>query len=152
MIAVVQRVTEAAVTVGDEVVGRIGRGLAVLLAVHETDGPAEAEYMATKLAGLRIFPDGDKGFELDVTQIGGSILLVSNFTVAADTRKGRRPSFDAAAKPEKGRTLFDFVVDRLRQAGIRVETGRFGADMQVNIENDGPVTVIVSSPGGSGAR
>jgi D-aminoacyl-tRNA deacylase len=147
MIAVVQRVTEASVTVGDEVVGRIGKGLAVLLAVHQTDGPAEVEYVATKLAGLRIFPNVDKEYDLDVTQLGGAILLVSNFTVAADTRKGRRPSFDAAAKPEKGRALFDAVVERLRKAGVRVETGRFGADMLVDIRNDGPVTVIVSSPG-----
>jgi D-tyrosyl-tRNA(Tyr) deacylase len=145
MIAVVQRVTEASVSVGDEIVGRIGKGLAILLAVHETDGPAEVEYVGTKLAGLRIFPNGDKGFDLDVTQFGGRILLISNFTVAADTRKGRRPSFDAAAKPEKARTLFDAVADRLRQAGVAVETGRFGADMLVDIKNDGPVTVIVST-------
>ena len=149
MIAVVQRVTAASVSVGDEVVGRIGRGLAVLLAVHETDAAGDVEFVAMKLAGLRVFPNGDKGFDLDVAQIGGGILLVSNFTVAADTRKGRRPSFDAAAKPEKGRELFDAVVARLRQAGVPVETGQFGADMLVAIKNDGPVTVIVTSPSGA---
>ena len=145
MIAVVQRVTSASVTVGGEVVGKIGRGLAVLLAVHEADTPADVEHVANKLAGLRVFPNGDKGYDLDVTQVGGAVLLVSNFTVAAETRHGRRPSFDAAAKPEQGRLLFDAVVNRLIQSGVAVETGRFGAEMLVRIENDGPLTLIVES-------
>jgi D-tyrosyl-tRNA(Tyr) deacylase len=145
MIAVVQRVTNASVTVGDEVVGRIDRGLAVLLAVHETDTPADVAFVAAKLAGLRVFPNGEKGYDLDVRQVGGGVLLVSNFTVAASTRQGRRPSFDAAAKPEKGRELFDAVAEALRQAGVPVETGRFGAEMLVEIRNDGPLTLIVES-------
>jgi D-tyrosyl-tRNA(Tyr) deacylase len=145
VIAVVQRVSGASVTVGDEVVGRIDRGLAVLLAVHETDTPADVAYVAGKLAGLRVFPNGEKGYDLDVRQVGGAILLVSNFTVAASTRQGRRPSFDAAAKPEKGRMLFDAVVDALRAADVPVETGRFGAEMLVEVRNDGPLTLIVES-------
>jgi D-tyrosyl-tRNA(Tyr) deacylase len=145
MIAVVQRAAGASVTVGGEIVGRIERGLAVLLAVQATDTPADVEYVANKLAGLRVFPNGDKEYDLDVRQAGGAVLMVSNFTVAAETRKGRRPSFDAAAKPEKGRALFDATVAALRNAGVVVETGVFGADMLVEIRNDGPLTVIVES-------
>jgi D-tyrosyl-tRNA(Tyr) deacylase len=145
MIAVVQRVTEAQVTVDGEVVGRIGAGLAVLAAVHRTDAPADVVWTAKKLAGLRIFRNGDKYFDADVTQIGGSILLVSNFTVAAATREGRRPSFIAAAETERGRELFDLLVSEVRGLGVPLETGRFGADMLVSIVNDGPVTVIVDS-------
>ena len=146
MIAVVQRVTEAGVTVGDEVVGRIGAGLLVLAAVHATDTVAEVDWTANKLVGLRIFRNGEKHFDLDVRQAGGSVLLVSNFTVAAQTRQGRHPSFDAAADPAKGRQLFDALVDAVRAAGVTVETGRFGADMRVSLVNDGPVTVLVESP------
>ena len=145
MIAVVQRVTEASVTVEGETVGRIGPGLAVLVAVHRTDTPADVTWTANKLAGLRIFRNGDKYFDADVRQIGGSILLVSNFTVAADTTGGRRPSFIAAAETERGRELFDQLVVAIREQGVPVETGRFGADMLVSIVNDGPVTVIVES-------
>ena len=145
MIAVVQRVMEGQVTVDGETVGRIGPGLAVLAAVHRTDVPADIVWTAKKLAGLRIFRNGDKYFDADVTQIGGSILLVSNFTVAANTREGRRPSFIAAAETEKGRELFDLLVNEIRKLGIPVETGRFGADMLVSIVNDGPVTVILDS-------
>ena len=145
MIAVVQRVTEAAVVVGDETVGRIGPGLLVLAAVHKTDTDADVAWTANKLVALRLFRHGDKHFELDVKQAGGSVLLVSNFTVAAATRRGRRPSFDAAAPPERGRELFDRLVDAVRALGVPVETGRFGADMRVSLVNDGPVTVIVDS-------
>ena len=145
MIAVVQRVTEASVTVAGEVVGRIGPGLVALVAVHETDEPADVTWTASKLVALRIFRNAEKHFDLDVRQSAGSILLVSNFTVAAETRKGRRPSFDAAAAPEKGRALFDALVEAVRGLGVPVETGRFGADMTVALTNDGPVTVIVKS-------
>jgi D-tyrosyl-tRNA(Tyr) deacylase len=100
---------------------------------------------ARKLVGLRLFPKGDKHFDLDVRESGGSILLVSNFTVAAATRRGRRPSFDAAADAEKGAKLFADLVDAIRQSGVPTETGRFRADMQVRLVNDGPVTVIVDS-------
>ena len=145
MIAVVQRVTEASVTVGGQVVGRISAGLLALVAVHETDAEADASWTAGKLTSLRVFRNGDKHFDLDVRQAGGSVLLVSNFTVAAETRKGRRPSFDAAAGPEKGRELFDALVDAVRALGVKAETGRFGADMSVALVNDGPVTVLVDS-------
>ena len=145
MIAVVQRVTQARVEVGGSVVGRIGLGLVALAAVHATDTPADVAWTAGKLAGLRIFRQGDKHFDIDVKQAGGSVLLVSNFTVAAQTRQGRRPSFDAAAPPEKGRDLFDALVEAVQAHGLNVETGTFGADMTVTIVNDGPATVIVDS-------
>lgn len=145
MIAVVQRVTEAAVTVAGETVGKIGPGLLVLAAVHRTDAPADVTWTANKLAGLRIFRQGEKYFDADVRQVGGSILLVSNFTVAANIRVGRRPSFVAAAETERGRELFDQLVAAVRVLGVPVETGRFGADMLVSLVNDGPVTVIVDS-------
>jgi D-tyrosyl-tRNA(Tyr) deacylase len=145
MIAVVQRVTEASVVVEGETVGKIGAGLVVLAAVHRTDASADVAWTANKLAGLRIFRNGDKYFDADVKQVGGSILLVSNFTVAANTREGRRPSFIAAAETERGRELFDQLVETVRSLGVTVETGRFGADMLVSLVNDGPVTVIVDS-------
>ena len=145
MIAVVQRVSEASVVVAGETVGRIGPGLLVLAAVHRTDTPADITWTANKLVGLRIFRNGDKYFDADVKQVGGAILLVSNFTVAANTREGRRPSFIAAAETERGRELFDQLVDAVRALGVPVETGRFGADMLVSLVNDGPVTVIVDS-------
>lgn len=151
MIAVVQRVSEAAVRVGAETVGRIGPGLLMLAAVHATDTDADVAWTANKIAGLRLFRGGDdKHFDLDVKQAGGSVLLVSNFTVAARTRQGRRPSFDAAASPERGRELFDRLVGAVRAQEVPVETGRFGADMHVSLVNDGPVTVIVDSRGGAG--
>ena len=150
MIAVIQRVTGARVEVDGRVVGRIGPGLVALAAVHATDTPADVSWTAGKLAGLRIFRQGDKHFDVDVKQAGGSVLLVSNFTVAAQTRQGRRPSFDAAAPPEKGRELFDALVEAVRGQGVAVETGVFGADMTVTIVNDGPVTVIVDSSARAG--
>ena len=145
MIAVVQRVSEASVVVAGETVGWIGPGLAVLAAVHRTDTPADITWTANKLVGLRIFRNGDKYFDADVKQVGGSVLLVSNFTVAANTREGRRPSFIAAAETERGRELFGQLVAAVRALGVTVETGRFGADMLVSLVNDGPVTVIVDS-------
>ena len=148
MIAVVQRVTEASVVVGGQAVGRIAGGMVALVAVHATDTPADVTWVANKLVTLRIFRRGDKHFDADVKQAGGSVLLVSNFTVAARTRHGRRPSFDDAAPPEKGRELFDALVDAVRALGAGVETGVFGADMTVTIVNDGPVTVLVDSKRG----
>ena len=152
MIAVVQRVTEAQVVVEGRVVGRIAGGLVALVAVHGTDTRDDVAWMAGKLAGLRIFRSGDKHFDVDVKQAGGAVLLVSNFTVAAATRQGRRPSFDAAAPPEKGRELFDALVEAVRGQGLAVETGVFGADMAVSLVNHGPVTVIVDSTEGKKAR
>jgi D-tyrosyl-tRNA(Tyr) deacylase len=143
MICIVQRVSEARVDVGGETVGKIGPGLAVLAAVEAEDVAADAEWVAEKLVTLRIFCNAEKHFDLDVQQAGGSILLVSNFTVAAETRRGRRPSLSNAAPPELGRELFDQLVDCVRKWNVPVETGTFGADMKVHIVNNGPSTFVV---------
>jgi D-tyrosyl-tRNA(Tyr) deacylase len=119
--------------------------LLVLASVVVDDTEADIEWIAQKLVGMRIFRNGDKHFDLDVTQIGGSILLVSNFTVAADTRNGRRPSLIAAARPEEGEQLFSHLVECVRALGVPVATGQFGANMQVHLINDGPATFIVES-------
>jgi D-tyrosyl-tRNA(Tyr) deacylase len=145
MIAVVQRVTEAQVIVESEVVGRIDRGLVALVAVTSTDTTAEADWLASKLVAMRVFRANDKHFEADVTQVGGSILLVSNFTVSATTKKGRRPSLDAAAEPGKAQELFDHLVGAVKKLNVPVATGRFGADMRVSLTNEGPATFIVDS-------
>ncbi len=145
MIAVVQRVTQAHVEVAGETVGKIEKGLVVLLSVHADDSIADVQWTSQKLATLRIFPQDAKQYHLDVREMGGAILLISNFTVAAVTRQGRRPSFDAAAKGETGQALFDAVVETFRKSGVVVETGRFGADMLVHLVNDGPATFIVDS-------
>jgi D-tyrosyl-tRNA(Tyr) deacylase len=145
MIAILQRVLSASVTVDGRNVGQIGPGLLALVAITKTDGPEQIAWMARKIVGLRIFRNGDKHFDLDVQQSGGSVLLVSNFTVAAATRQGRRPSFDAAADPQAGRAGFDALVEAVRATGVTVATGEFGADMQVQLVNDGPVTVILDS-------
>ena len=147
MIAVVQRVTSGRVTVADRVVAEIGTGMVALVAVERDDGDDQIRWMAEKLVALRIFrsADGEKHFELDVKQVGGSILLVSNFTVAAATRKGRRPSLDGAAAPDIGRVIFDQLVAAVRASGVPVDTGEFGASMLVSIDNDGPATFIVGT-------
>jgi D-tyrosyl-tRNA(Tyr) deacylase len=147
MIAIVQRVKEANVVVDNESVGAIGPGLLVLASVVQDDTPAECEWMAQKLATLRIFrsDDGTKHFDRDVTQIRGAMLLVSNFTVAAQTRKGRRPSLDGAAEPARAEQLFNQFVEACRATGVPVATGRFGANMQVHLINDGPATFVVES-------
>lgn len=148
MIAVVQRVASARVLVAGAVVGQIGRGLCVLAAVHHDDTDTDVTWVASKLVSLRMFPRADKNFDLDVQQIHGGLLLVSNFTVAADARKGRRPSLDAAASPELGRQLFDTFVAAVRSAAgphVAVATGQFGTDMQVELVNDGPVTFLLDS-------
>ena len=149
MVAVVQRVTEARVTVGEAVVGKIGHGLLALVSIVREDEPKDVTWMTAKLTSLRIFRDatGEKHFDFGVTDIGGSILLVSNFTVAADTKRGRRPSFDGAAAPEAGRVMFDQLVDSVRATGVPVATGEFGGDMRVSLINDGPATFIVNSRG-----
>jgi D-tyrosyl-tRNA(Tyr) deacylase len=138
-------VTEARVTVDGATVGEIGLGLVALAAIHATDAPADVTWTANKLANLRLFPADEKHFDVDVRQAGGSILLVSNFTVAAQTRQGRRPSFVEAADPVKGRELFDALVAEVARLGVAVQTGAFGADMRVSLVNDGPATVIVDS-------
>jgi len=147
MISVIQRVTEARVKVGDVVVGEIGAGLLALVSVVRDDDAKDVAWMAAKLSSLRIFRDatGDKHFDRSVLDVGGGVLLVSNFTVAADTKRGRRPSFDAAAAPEAGKVLFDQLVDAVRATGVVVATGEFGGDMRVSLVNDGPATFIVDS-------
>jgi D-tyrosyl-tRNA(Tyr) deacylase len=149
MISVIQRVLKASVIVDSQPVGTINHGMLVLAAVEKDDTLADVEWTANKLVALRIFPNGDKSFDLDVKQSGGSILLVSNFTVAAETRKGRRPSLDNAASPDKGRELFDQLVAAVQSLGVPVATGQFGADMQVSLTNDGPVTFLLQSRSGS---
>jgi D-tyrosyl-tRNA(Tyr) deacylase len=146
MRAVVQRVSRALVRVGDETVGEIGAGLCVLVGVTHTDGPAEAERMAVKLAHLRLFEDDGAVMNRSVSDAGGAVLVVSQFTLYGDTSGGRRPSWSAAAPRDQARPLVEAVVTGLRDLGIPVATGSFGADMKVELVNDGPVTVIVEVP------
>lgn len=148
MRAVVQRVSESSVTVEGRVVGRIGRGLLVLLGVATDDDERDAEYMADKVAGLRCFADAASKFNLSVEDVKGSILVISQFTLLGDCRKGRRPSFTDAARPEVAVPLYESVVRRLRERGFTVETGEFGAHMDVQLVNDGPVTLLLDSKRG----
>jgi D-aminoacyl-tRNA deacylase len=143
--AVVQRVSRAKATVNDEVSGEIGRGLLVLLAVGQADENADADYLAEKIAGLRIFEDADGKMNRSVSEVGGSILAVSQFTLYGDVRRGKRPSFDAAAPPEKARELYEYFVERIRATGLTCQTGQFQAMMQVELVNDGPVTILLDS-------
>ena len=145
MRAILQRVTRARVLVQDEVVGQIDRGLLVLLGVCQADGPAQAQWLADKVAGLRIFADDEGKMNRDVTEAGGGILVVSQFTLYGDCQKGRRPSFIEAAGPDLAVPLYEAFINGLRARGIFVATGRFGAMMQVELINDGPVTLIVDS-------
>ena len=148
MRAVVQRVSSAAVTVGERTVGRIGRGLLVLVGVERDDGPDDARYIAGKVRDLRVFEDPAEGgshMNRAVHEVGGAVMVVSQFTLAGDCRKGRRPSFDAAAAPTVARPLYEEVVRDLRAGGLRVETGEFQAMMQVSLVNDGPVTLLLDS-------
>ena len=141
MIGLLQRVTEASVRVDGEVVGAIGPGLLVLLAVEPGDAKPQADRLVERLVGYRVFPDAEGRMNLSLAEIGGGLLLVPQFTLAADTRKGNRPSFTSAASPALGRELFDYAVEQARhRIGERVATGRFGADMKVSLTNDGPVT------------
>src|SRR3954469_2862089 len=146
MRAVLQRVSRASVTIDGEVVGSIGRGLLILLGVTHTDTPGDATWLAEKCVGLRIFNDADGKMNLGLTDVGGSVLVVSQFTLYGDAQKGRRPSFVAAARPEQAVPLYEAFVNGIRALGVPVETGRFGATMQVELVNDGPVTLILDSP------
>jgi D-tyrosyl-tRNA(Tyr) deacylase len=143
--ALVQRVSKASVSVGDEIVGKIGRGLVVLIGVAQGDTERDAIYIADKIINLRIFADESSKFNLSALEIGGEILIISQFTLLADTRKGRRPSFEEAAPPEQAGTLVNFFVDRVRESKLKVETGRFQQHMLVEIHNDGPVTIALDS-------
>ena len=145
MRALVQRATEASVTVEDEVVGRIGTGLVVLLGISSSDGEEEARYIADKTLNLRIFPDDEGRFDRSVVDIGGELLVVSQFTLYGDTRRGRRPSFTDAAPPEQASSLVDRTVALLAESGLLVETGRFQAYMSVSLVNDGPVTIMLDT-------
>jgi D-aminoacyl-tRNA deacylase len=145
MRAVVQRVSRARVTVNNEVVGEIALGLLVLLGVGQNDTEADAVYLAEKIAGLRVFEDDQGKMNLSVEQVGGSILAVSQFTLYGDVRRGKRPSFDAAAPPEKARQLYEFFVEQIRTAGLPCETGRFQEMMKVELVNEGPVTILLDS-------
>lgn len=145
MRAVIQRVSEASVTVAGQVVGQIGRGLLVLLGVGHADGPGEAQQLAAKIAAMRIFPDDDGRFNRSVLDVGGAVLVVSQFTLYADTRRGRRPGFSDAAPPELAAPLVDTFADALRAQGLEVALGRFGAHMQVALVNDGPVTIMLDT-------
>ncbi|MDX2168587.1 MAG: D-aminoacyl-tRNA deacylase [Deltaproteobacteria bacterium] len=148
MRAVVQRVLEASVEVAEVRISHIGRGLLVLLGVAHADGEAEADWMTDKLLGLRIFANPDGKFDASLLDVGGAALVVSQFTLYGDTRKGRRPSFTAAAPPAQAEPLYRRVVDGLAARGVPTGAGRFGATMQVHLVNDGPVTLIVDSATG----
>ena len=145
MRAVLQRVTRATVTIDGEAVGAIGPGLVVLLGVAQDDGPEDARRLATKTAELRIFADAEGRFNRSLLESGGAALVVSQFTLLADVRKGRRPSFVAAAAPEQASPLVDAFAGVLRELGVSVATGRFGAHMLVALENDGPVTIVLDT-------
>jgi D-tyrosyl-tRNA(Tyr) deacylase len=145
MRAVVQRVSQARVMIDQEVVGQIGRGLLVLLGVAKTDTAEQARWLAEKVVTLRIFNDPEGKMNLDVAEIGGEVLVVSQFTLYGDSRKGRRPSFIDAAPPEIAVPLYEEFINGVKGLGIRTATGRFGAMMQVELVNDGPVTLIVES-------
>ena len=145
MKALLQRVTGASVSIGGEVVGEIGRGLVVLVGVASGDTEKDIGYLVQKIVNLRIFPDDDGRFDLSALDIRGELLLVSQFTLLADTRKGRRPSFVGAAPPDEAEKLFGRFVEQARATGLRVETGRFQQYMQVEIHNDGPVTILLDS-------
>ena len=146
MRAVIQRVSEAGVRVNGEYTGRIGQGLAVLLGIAADDTQVEADYLAEKIVSLRIFPDTEGKFDRSVQEVNGSILVVSQFTLYGDCRKGRRPSFSAAAGPDKALPLYEYFINTLKTKKVPVATGRFQATMAVHLVNDGPVTLVIDSP------
>ncbi|MDO4799228.1 MAG: D-aminoacyl-tRNA deacylase [Bacillota bacterium] len=145
MRALIQRVTRSSVTVEDRVVGKIDRGFTVLLGVEDADDDFDVEYIAKKIAALRVFEDEEGKMNRALSEVGGSVLLISQFTLYADTRKGNRPSFVGAGKPEHANRLYQEVAKRLNEKGIAVETGVFAAHMTVQITNDGPVTIWIDS-------
>ena len=143
MLAVVQRVKESSVSVNNEIIGKIGRGLLVLLGVAKEDTPADADYLADKIANLRIFEDENGKMNQSLLETRGEMLVVSQFTLLGDCRKGRRPSFINAADPEKGNLLYEYFVRQCKEKGVAVQTGRFRAMMEVFLVNDGPVTLVI---------
>ncbi len=148
MRAVVQRVSRAKVTVNGEITGEIGLGLLVLLGIGRDDTEADATYLADKICGLRVFEDAQGKMNLSVRDVGGSVLAVSQFTLYGDVRRGKRPSFDSAAPPERARQLYEFFVEQIRAAGLQCETGRFQEMMKVELVNEGPVTILLDSAKG----
>jgi D-tyrosyl-tRNA(Tyr) deacylase len=145
MRAVAQRVSKAQVEVEGRVVGKIDAGLLVLLGVAQDDSAADADYLADKLANLRVFSDPQRKMNLSLLEAGGAMLVVSQFTLLGDLRRGRRPSYTDAAEPEKANKLYEYFVDRVRISGVKVETGVFQAHMHVSLVNDGPVTILIDS-------
>jgi D-tyrosyl-tRNA(Tyr) deacylase len=145
MRAVVQRVSSARVRVDQRIVGEIGRGLLVFAGVEQGDGPDDVKYIATKVRGLRVFQDAADKMNLSVADAGGALLVVSQFTLCGDVRKGRRPSFDGAAAPDVARPIYDDLVRELRATNVPVETGEFQTSMQIEMINDGPVTILLDS-------
>jgi len=145
MRAIVQRVSRCRVTVEGNVAGEIGAGLLVLLGVSKTDNEAAADYLVEKIIGLRIFEDGEGKMNLSVQDSGGAVLVVSQFTLYGDARRGKRPSFDAAARPEEAKRLYEYFVGKVRAAGLRCQTGQFQAMMDVELVNSGPVTILLDS-------
>jgi D-tyrosyl-tRNA(Tyr) deacylase len=145
MRAVVQRVSRAQVTVNGEVTGKISHGMVVLVAVGNGDSKSHADYLVDKIVGLRIFEDDNGKMNLAVSDIGGGVLIVSQFTLYGDVRRGKRPSFDAAAPPQRARELYEYFVERIRLTGLVCETGRFQETMQLELVNDGPVTILLDS-------
>ena len=141
----IQRAAKGSVSIGGETVGRTGKGLVVLVGVTHTDTEADAEYLANKCVNLRIFTDENDKMNLSLLDIGGGMLAISQFTLYGDCVKGRRPGFDLAARPELAEPLYEKFVELVRNMGVPVETGRFGADMMVEIHNDGPVTFLLES-------
>lgn len=142
---VIQRVNKASVTVDDSVIGRIGKGFLVLIGVADTDTTQDAQKMIRKMLNLRIFEDSEGKTNLSLTDVGGSLLLVSQFTLYADCRKGNRPSFVKAGKPDFANEMYEYIIDQCRTAGFEVQTGSFGADMKVELINDGPFTIVLDS-------
>lgn len=145
MRAVVQRVAKAKVTVDEQVTGEIGCGLLVLLGVAQTDTEQDADYLAEKIAGLRVFEDSEGKMNLAAAEVGGAVMAVSQFTLYGDVRRGKRPSFDAAARPELAKKLYDYFCNRIRTLGLRCEEGVFQAMMDVELLNAGPVTILLDS-------
>lgn len=145
MRAVVQRVTDADVSVDSKITGRIGKGFVILLGVEDGDSEADADYLVEKITGLRVFEDSEGKMNLSMMDVGGELLSVSQFTLLADARKGRRPSFVKAARPEEANRLYIYFNEKVREKGIRVAEGVFQAEMLVRINNDGPVTILLDS-------
>lgn len=145
MLAVLQRVSRASVSIAGDEVARIGRGLLVLVGVAGGDGTPDIDYVASKLLDVRLFPDEQGRMQHSVRDVGGALLLVSQFTLLGDVRRGRRPAFDAAEAPDAARRVYDDLIARVRASGIAVQTGRFQAHMEVALVNDGPVTILLDS-------